>query len=74
MKIQKLRDDINELIKTQQGQHVNDPAVYKVWERMTLKLSANISNSIKYMEELSEEDLDWVSQVFDDIILKTNSL
>lgn len=70
--MEEVKQLISSLIAKQQTLHVNDLAVYAIWDEMTEVLSKDMLLTITYMEGLSEEELVWVSQVIPDIMEKTN--
>lgn len=68
-----IEDRINELIAIQQSYHINDNRVYEVWNQMTDILSVDMLQTISYLNSQSEERLSWVSQVFPDVMERTQS-
>lgn len=73
MEITDIEKHINELIETQKNYHVNDPRVYDLWDKMTDILTQDIYKTITYFQNISQDKLSWVSQVFPEIMEKTNS-
>ncbi|PEP72048.1 hypothetical protein COM04_26810 [Bacillus wiedmannii] len=45
----------------------DDYGIQKSWNKIIEVLSENEENTIKYLERCSEEDLYWISEVFEDI-------
>ncbi|MBI3234031.1 MAG: hypothetical protein HYZ42_08310 [Bacteroidetes bacterium] len=73
MQISDIENRINELIATQESYHVNDLRVYDLWHQMTDILSMDMDKTIAYLESQSQERLSWVSQVFPDVMERTNN-
>ena len=72
--IEQIKAKMDRLIQQEKAKHINDPSIYLIWEEMTRVLSENITLSIQYMKQVSMEELAQISQVFDDIMLQTQSI
>ncbi len=53
--------------------HMNDSKVYEYWQRLTELLSRNVEDTIHYLNNCSEEEIYWLSEIFEDISAKVNS-
>ncbi|MGG3889965.1 hypothetical protein [Metabacillus fastidiosus] len=64
---------ISRLIKERSELELNDPVVSKYWDAMTECLSINELETINYLLTCTEEELYWLSEVFDDISYRLQS-
>lgn len=65
---------IKTLIKERSELEPNDPKVYEYWERMTELLSVSIVETILFFNTCSEQEVYWLSEIFEDIAYKVNSM
>ncbi|MGN6713333.1 hypothetical protein [Anaerocolumna jejuensis] len=45
----------------------NDPAIYKIWEELTELLSRNVDETICFLKGCTENQLYYISEIFEDI-------
>ncbi len=71
MNIQELREVIAQYISLDAN---DDFATEKCWKEMTVILSENVIDTISFFEsECTIEEFYWLSSIFEDIIVKTQS-
>lgn len=68
-----IKDKINEIIKERAKLHMNDPTVEKYWEQLIEILSINEIETIEYLKTCNEEDVGWISEVFEEVAYNLNS-
>lgn len=51
----------------------NDPVLYRIWDRLTELLSENSEETIDFLNECTEEQLFYISEVFEDISFNLQS-
>jgi hypothetical protein len=68
-----IKDKVKRIINERSKLHLNDPTVSKYWEQLVEILSFNEMETISYLEECSEEDVGWISEVFEDVAYNLNS-
>ena len=69
-----MRGEIREIINNRKKLHPNDPKVEEYWEELTEVLVRDESETIDFLNECSEEDISWISEVFEDISEQLNSI
>ncbi|KPC72485.1 hypothetical protein ADL26_14080 [Thermoactinomyces vulgaris] len=68
-----LEKQVRQIIKIRSTLHPNDPSVYMYWDKLTELLSMNELQTIKLLETCSEEEIEWISEVFEDVAYKLQS-
>ncbi|WP_379000770.1 hypothetical protein [Metabacillus niabensis] len=63
---------VKSLIIERSKLHMNDPKVYEYWGKLTELLSRNVEDTINYLNHCSEEEIYWLSEIFEDISAKVN--
>ncbi|EOP57926.1 hypothetical protein IIW_00079 [Bacillus cereus VD136] len=53
--------------------HENNFLIEKYWEQLTERLSEDIEHTIKFLDSASEEEIEWISEVFEDIDYSTKN-
>ncbi|WIY62228.1 hypothetical protein [Bacillus arachidis] len=53
--------------------HENSFLIEKYWEQLTKLLSEDIEHTIKFLDSASEEEIEWISEVFEDIDYDTKN-
>ncbi len=71
---EQLLNEIIQLTEKRASLHINDPAIYDYWERYSELLSKDIENTKWVLEQVEEERLYWISEAFEDISEKLQSL
>lgn len=61
---------INERVKL----HPDDPRVEEYWCKLTNELSQNEGETIEFLDECSEYEINWLSEIFEDISEKFQSI
>ncbi|UED78739.1 hypothetical protein FH508_0014895 [Lysinibacillus sp. CD3-6] len=49
--------------------HINDPAISECWDRLVIEFT-NEFDTIEFLNSCSEEEVYWISSVFDDLAYK----
>ncbi|MBU3106111.1 hypothetical protein [Clostridium gasigenes] len=63
-----MEDKIKEIIEQRKKLNVNDDMrIQKCWEEITIILSENEKDTIKYLDGCEKDELYWISEVFEDI-------
>lgn len=69
-----LKEIMDNLIRERKNKHPEDDyGIYECWDKMTEILSQDIDETIQYLENCSEEDLYFISEIFEDISEKVKS-
>ncbi len=69
-----IKNEMLNIIEDRKSKYIEDDAgIQDCWNRMILILSQDEDATIAYLQECSEEELDWISEVFEDISEKLNS-
>jgi len=68
-----LRENVIDLLCENVLMHINDPAIYEIWDQLTELLSNNVDDTIKYLKSCNKKELFYLSSVFEDIALKVQS-
>ncbi|AUS09945.1 hypothetical protein C1X05_14665 [Laceyella sacchari] len=69
-----LEKQVRQIIKIRSTLHPNDLSVYMYWDKLTELLSMNELQTIKLLETCSEEEIEWISEVFEDVAYKLQSV
>lgn len=64
---------IKELLKERSELELNNPKLYDYWSVFTELLSKDIYQTIKFLDGCTEDEIYWLSEVFEDISYKVNS-
>ncbi|WBW96076.1 hypothetical protein [Oceanirhabdus sp. W0125-5] len=67
------KKQIRSVLEKRKAVHVEDPCVYKYWDELTRLLSMDAKKTIKFLNECSEDDIGWISEVFEDVAYKLQS-
>lgn len=63
-----LNTKIDKIIEKRKKLHLEDDfGIQKCWDEITHLLSNNESETIEFLESCSEEQLFWISEVFEDV-------
>ena len=66
--MESFRKEFEEILKERKNHHLNDNyRIEKSWLRMTTFLSKDINKTIEFLHTASEDEVLWVSEVFEDI-------
>ena len=70
-----LKDEVKSIIEKRKSYDPEDYInIEKSWNELTDKLCENLDESIKYLSnECQYEEFSWISEVFDDVVDKTQS-
>lgn len=69
-----LKEIMDNLIRERKNKHSEDDyGIYECWDKMTEILSQDIDETIQYLENCSEEDLYFISEIFEDISERVKS-
>ena len=69
-----LKEIMDNLIRERKNKHPEDDyGIYECWDKMTEILSQDIDETIQYLENCSEEDIYFISEIFEDISEKVKS-
>lgn len=61
------RVELKRLLSERKQLDINDPSVENYWDVLTEHLSKDASDTISYLNSCAEEDLYWLSEVFDEV-------
>lgn len=64
---------IKKLLKERSELELNNPKLYDYWTLFTELLSKNIDETNEFLDMCTEDEIYWLSEVFDDISCKVNS-
>ena len=63
-----LKNEMDTILKKRKGQNINaDFEIEKCWNKMTILLTQNEDETIDYLNECNEDDLYYISEIFEDI-------
>lgn len=69
-----LKEIMDNLIRERKNKHPEDDyGIYECWDKMTEILSQDIDETIQYLENCLEEDIYFISEIFEDISEKVKS-
>ncbi|WPC43876.1 hypothetical protein [Clostridium sp. JS66] len=60
-------DKINSIIKERVSMHPDDPRIMNKWRELTDIFTENQEDTIEFLNTCSEENVEWISEVFEDI-------
>lgn len=69
MQIEKITDLICEGILLD----MNDPSISNIWDELTLLLSVNLNDTINYLKQCNEKEIEFLSAIFEDVSYNLNS-
>ncbi|QSB09317.1 hypothetical protein [Lysinibacillus fusiformis] len=64
--------NISSIIEKMKKLHINDPAIYKYWDQLILEFN-DVNDTICFLDGCTEEEIGWLSSVFDDLAYKFQS-
>ncbi|GIP58306.1 hypothetical protein MKX50_01615 [Paenibacillus sp. FSL W8-0186] len=64
---------VKDLLKERSELELNNPKLYDYWTAFTELLSRDIDQTIEFLDSCTEEEIYWLSEVFEDISYKVNS-
>lgn len=63
-----LKNEMDTILKKRKGQNINDDfEIEKCWNKMTILLTQNEYETIDYLNECNEDELYYISEIFEDI-------
>ncbi|EGO6013267.1 hypothetical protein HFX87_002588, partial [Enterococcus faecalis] len=63
-----LKNKMEAILKERKGLNINDDyGIEKCWNEMTILLTQNEDETIDYLNECDEENLYYISEIFEDI-------
>lgn len=72
--IPSLKKDMDSVIKIRESKDINDfYGINECWNEIIELLSDNINETIAYLNNCSEKEVYYISEVFEDIAERTNS-
>lgn len=69
MQIEKITDLICEGILLD----INDPSISNIWDELTLLLSVDLNDTINYLRQCNEKEIEFLSAIFEDVSYNLNS-
>lgn len=69
MQIEKITDLICEGILLD----INDPSISNIWNELTLLLSVDLNDTINYLKQCNEKEIEFLSAIFEDVSYNLNS-
>ena len=69
-----MEKQINQIVKRREKLHLNDPRITECWNELVAVLSGSEELTIAYLLSCEEQKLFWLSEVFDDLSVRFNSL
>lgn len=64
--------NVTDIIEEMRKLHINDPAIYKYWDQLILEFN-DVNDTIRFLDGCTEEEIGWLSSVFDDLAFKFQS-
>ncbi len=62
------KNEMDTMLKKRKGLNINDDfGIAKCWNEMTVLLTQNENETIDYLNECNEDDLYYISEIFEDI-------
>jgi len=69
-----LNEKMNDILKIRKSLHMNDShGIYECWDEMVKQLSENEADTLDYLNHCSDNDLYFVSEVFEDVSVNLKS-
>lgn len=69
-----IKNEMSNILEIRKSKHIEDDfGIQDCWNKMIWVLSQDLDLTISYLEECSEEDLNWISEVFEEISENLNS-
>ncbi|MBC1242593.1 hypothetical protein [Listeria welshimeri] len=63
-----LKNEMDAILKKRKGLNINDDfGIEKCWNEMTVLLTQNEDETIDYLNECNEDNLYYISEIFEDI-------
>ncbi|MBC2038195.1 hypothetical protein IA759_08060 [Listeria marthii] len=59
--------EVNNLITERKNLHPDDPKINDIWEQLIKIFSKDEHYTVQYLNNCSEDNLEWISEVFEDI-------
>ncbi len=59
--------EIEKIIEKRKRMHPDDPRIVEKWEELTQIFIQNEESTIAYLNSCCKENIDWISEVFEDI-------
>ena len=66
-------DVIEKIIEERKKLHLDDPRIVEKWNELTQILTQNEESTIAYLNSCCKENVDWISEIFEDISEKLQS-
>lgn len=60
-------NQIEKIIKERKEMHPDDPRVIEKWNELTQIFIQNEESTIAYLNSCCKENIDWISEIFEDI-------
>lgn len=60
-------NEIDKIIEERKKMHPNDPRVLEKWNELTQIFIQNEESTIAYLNSCCKENIDWISEIFEDI-------
>lgn len=61
------KNEITRIINIRKTLHLDDPQISVLWDDLKELLGKNTEDTIAYLEDASSDEIDWISEVFEDI-------
>lgn len=65
--------EVIRILEKRKSLHIEDPQVYEYWDELTEVLSKDEERTIGYLKVCSEEEIEWISEVFEDVAYRLQS-
>lgn len=60
-------NEIDKVIEERKKMHPDDPRVMEKWDELTQIFIQNEESTIAYLNSCCKENIDWISEIFEDI-------
>ena len=60
-------NEIEKIIEERKKMHPDDPRVVEKWNELTLVFIQNEESTIAYLNSCCKENINWISEIFEDI-------
>jgi len=64
---------VKDLITKRKNMHPDDPRISDIWDEITNILGRSIKDTVIFFNNCTEDEVYWLSEVFDDIAYELNS-
>lgn len=61
------REYVKEILEERKILHPDDPAVLRCWNKLVQELTKNEDDTINYFYMCTDDEIEWLSEVFEDI-------